>query len=106
MEERLGQQGPRGSTHIYIYIYTYIHTYTYIYIYICVCVYISLVWELGPQNTDGLLGPNSIIVVYMDPLGSFWCFVKALVFMPAQDWPESSGRVLGLWVLLSLAPNR
>ena len=27
--------------------------------------------ELGPQNHngDGLLGPNSIIVVYMDPLG-------------------------------------
>ena len=27
--------------------------------------------ELGPQNhhKDGLLGPNSIIVVYMDPLG-------------------------------------
>ena len=29
--------------------------------------------ELGPQNHngDGLLGPNSIIVVYMDPLGMF-----------------------------------
>ena len=28
--------------------------------------------ELGPQNHngDGLLGLNSIIVVYMDPLGS------------------------------------
>ena len=28
--------------------------------------------ELGPQNhsIDGLLGPNSIIVVYMDPLGT------------------------------------
>ena len=27
--------------------------------------------ELGPQkhNGDGLLGPNSIVVVYMDPLG-------------------------------------
>ena len=27
--------------------------------------------ELGPQNHngDGLLGANSIIVVYMDPLG-------------------------------------
>ena len=27
--------------------------------------------ELGPKNLygDGLLGPNSIIVVYMDPLG-------------------------------------
>ena len=27
--------------------------------------------ELGPQNHngDGLLGPNSIIVVFMDPLG-------------------------------------
>ena len=29
--------------------------------------------DLGPQNLnrDGLLGPNSIIVVHMDPLGSF-----------------------------------
>ena len=29
--------------------------------------------ELGPQsrNRDGLLGPNSRIVVYMDPLGNF-----------------------------------
>ena len=28
--------------------------------------------ELGPKNHngDGLLGPNSIMVVYMDPLGS------------------------------------
>ena len=28
--------------------------------------------ELGPQNhnMDGLFGPNSIIVMYMDPLGS------------------------------------
>ena len=27
--------------------------------------------EIGPQNRnrDGFLGPNSIIVVYMDPLG-------------------------------------
>ena len=27
--------------------------------------------ELGPQNhsRDGLMGPNSIMVVYMDPLG-------------------------------------
>ena len=27
--------------------------------------------ELGPQNHngDGILGPDSIIVVYMDPLG-------------------------------------
>ena len=30
--------------------------------------------ELGPQNHngDGLLGGNSIIVVYMDPLGADW----------------------------------
>ena len=28
--------------------------------------------ELGPQNhfRDGLLGPNSTMVVHMDPLGS------------------------------------
>ena len=33
----------------------------------------TTIMELGPQNHnngDGLLGPNSIIVVYMDPLGS------------------------------------
>ena len=50
--------------------------------------------ELGPQNHngDGLLGPNSIIVVYMDPLGMknnnslcvyihVYVFVYALVYM-------------------------
>ena len=32
----------------------------------------TTIMELGPQNHngDGLLGPNSIIVVYMDPLGT------------------------------------
>ena len=31
----------------------------------------TTIMELGPQihNGDGLLGPNAIIVVYMDPLG-------------------------------------
>ena len=31
----------------------------------------TTIMELGPQNHngDGLLGPNSIMVVYMDPLG-------------------------------------
>ena len=31
----------------------------------------TTIMELGPQNQirDGLLGPNSIMVVYMDPLG-------------------------------------
>ena len=31
----------------------------------------TTIMELGPQNHngDGLLGPHSIIVVYMDPLG-------------------------------------
>ena len=31
----------------------------------------TTIMELGPQNHngDGRLGPNSIIVVYMDPLG-------------------------------------
>ena len=35
--------------------------------------------ELGPQNHngDGLLGANSTIVVYMDPLGS--CFKNSSV---------------------------
>ena len=36
--------------------------------------------ELGPQNHngDGLLGPNSIMVVYVDPLGMvrFCCIDK------------------------------
>ena len=32
-----------------------------------------LLMELGPKNHngDGLSGPNSIMVVYMDPLGGF-----------------------------------
>ena len=32
----------------------------------------TTIMELGPQNhnRDGLLGPNSIIGVYMDPLGT------------------------------------
>ena len=34
------------------------------------CIYIAIV-ELGPQTEDGLLGPNSRIVVYMDPLGTW-----------------------------------
>ena len=31
----------------------------------------TTIMELGPRNhsTDGLLGPNSILIVYMDPLG-------------------------------------
>ena len=35
-----------------------------------------LTMELGPQNhnRDGLLVPNSIMVVYMDPLG-YTCFI-------------------------------
>ena len=34
----------------------------------------TAIMELGPQNRkgDGLLGPDSIIVVYMDPLGYFF----------------------------------
>ena len=32
----------------------------------------TTIMESGPQNHngDGLLGPNSIVVVYMDPLGN------------------------------------
>ena len=35
--------------------------------------YHTTLMELGPQNHngDGLLGANSIIVVYMDPLGLY-----------------------------------
>ena len=31
--------------------------------------------EVDPQihNGDGRLGPNSVMVVYMDPLGKFCC---------------------------------
>ena len=34
----------------------------------------TTIMELGPQNHngDGLLGLNSIIVVYMDPLGTLY----------------------------------
>ena len=48
--------------------------------------------ELGPQNHngDGLLGPNSIIVVYMDPLGSEQAAGYALL-RPPNPKPLSHG---------------
>ena len=44
--------------------------------------------ELGPQNHngDGLLEPNSIIVVYMDPLGEFLRLLD-LVGLRCRDLP-------------------
>ena len=47
--------------------------------------------ELGPKNHngDGLLGPNSIIVVYMDPLGMFvkhWQGEAPPASLPPASW--------------------
>ena len=41
--------------------------------------------ELGAQNHngDGLLGPNSIIVVYTDPLGILVLVKNPAMFLPA-----------------------
>ena len=45
--------------------------------------------ELGPQNHngDGRLGPNSIIVVYMDPLGK-----EELISSDDESEPEQSSK--------------
>ena len=42
--------------------------------------------ELGPQNHygDGLMGPNSIIVVYTDPLGSLMTLMANYVAVEVQ----------------------
>ena len=47
----------------------------------------TAIMELGPQNHngDGLLGANSIIVVYMDPLGMPSVALKA---RPRSSRPE------------------
>ena len=58
----------------------------------------TTIMELGPQNHngDGLLGPNSIIVVYMDPLGMFMlarldvrCFEDSERKNPGSAQPEA-----------------
>ena len=40
----------------------------------------TTIMELSPQNHngDGLLGPNSIIVVYMDPQGYLGPYIRGL----------------------------
>ena len=52
----------------------------------------TTIMELGPKNHngDGLLGPNSIMVVYVDPLGNGLvrlrvpsCSLRNLVRLPA-----------------------
>ena len=57
--------------------------------------------ELGPQNHngDGLLEPNSIIVVYMNPLGyeQVWRLLNDLGFVRALGFG-----VQGLWLGASL----
>ena len=60
--------------------------------------------ELGPENHngDGLLGPNSIMVVYMDPLG-------VNLFQPSPRSPRPyyyrhRSQKLELNNLLSLVP--
>ena len=42
----------------------------------------TTIMESGPQNhnEDGLLGPNSIVVVYMDPLGIRYLEPKSYIF--------------------------
>ena len=42
----------------------------------------TTIMELGPKNHngDGLLGPNSMMVVYMDPLGNLSQTPKAQAF--------------------------
>ena len=66
--------------HIYIYIYKYNYIYLSIYLSICNYIYMNIqlyiytlnyyhgIRSLKP-NKGGLMGPNSIKEVYMDPLG-------------------------------------
>ena len=62
----------------------------------------TTIMELGPKNHngDGLLGPNSIMVVYMDPLGKFdrASVRNAVAPLPlrvdSKRFPESSAVLL------------
>ena len=71
----------------------------------------TTIMELGPQNHngDGLLGPNSIIVVYMDPLGYLPTFaettetetrpgleVSSCQLLPRTPYPKNSELVFTL----------
>ena len=63
--------------------------------------------ELGPQNhnREGLLGPNSIVVVYMDPLGKGSRFTQRLLSSSFLGLPyrllniyQKKELLRGLWV--------
>ena len=58
----------------------------------------TTIMELGPQNhtRDGFLGPNSIVVVYMDPLGILrtakGAFFGFVICPPVEiGFPETAG---------------
>ena len=53
----------------------------------------TTIMELGPQNhsRDGLMGPNSIMVLQMDPPGLFmllfvWLFVLGVLLLASEGW--------------------
>ena len=48
--------------------------------------------ELGPQNQngDGLLGANSIIVVYMDPLGIYNIYIHTYIYIGTRRHKAST----------------
>ena len=61
--------------------------------YIYIHIYIDTpIMELGSQNHngDGLSGPNSKMVVYMDPLGNGYVIqIKVWRFTPTRCTPKS-----------------
>ena len=48
--------------------------------------YMLLLWNWAPQgqNKDGLLGPNSIVIVYMEPLGNCLFHKVLLTVKPTE----------------------
>ena len=56
--------------------------------------------ELGPQNLnkDGLLGPNSIMVVYMEPLGILY------LMRSSNSWIRTWGDYSGDYTVLLSGP--
>ena len=66
--------------------------------------------ELGPQNHnngDGLLGPNSIIVVYMDPLGS-GNHINSLLYLPlvSREWRNGGTSISTITTVLPFPTNQ